>query len=66
MNKNELLAELKRKDFTQEALSKKIGMDRVSFWKKINRTTDFTLTEIKSLVSVLELTKERMLDIFFN
>ena len=66
MNKNELQAELKRKGYSYASISKALGISHNTFSRKIVGMNDFTLPEIQKLVSELELTDEKMKDIFFK
>lgn len=65
MNKNELLAELKRAGFTYAKIAKKLGISENAFWRKVNGLNDFTLSEIQTMVSCLNLDVSRIMVIFF-
>ena len=66
MNKNELLAEMKRKGFTYERMSRVLGISENAFWRKANDLNDFTLPEIQTMINELELDDAKMKAIFFN
>jgi len=66
MNKNELLAEMKRRDFTYSKMATVLEISENAFWRKINGLNDFTLSEIRTIVSVLKLDDARMKSIFFS
>ena len=66
MNKKELQAEMKRKGFTYEQVSKSIGISYNAFWRKVNNQNEFTLSEIQSLVKILDMDKSKISDIFFD
>ncbi len=66
MNKNELLAEMKRKGFTYERMSRVLGISENTFWRKANGLNDFTLPEIQTMINELELDDAKMKAIFFN
>lgn len=63
MDRYLLEAEIKRKGFTAERLSREIGISKSAFSKKINGKSEFTLGEIQRIVEVLGL--ESPLPIFF-
>lgn len=65
LNKNELLAEMKRNGFTYEAMSKALGISENTFWRKVNGLNDFTLPEIKTMVRELKLDDAKIKIIFF-
>lgn len=66
MNKNELIAEMKRSGFTYEKMSRALGISENAFWRKVNGLNDFTLPEIQVMVRELELDDNKMKVIFFN
>ena len=66
MNKNELLAEMKRKGFTYGRMSRVLGISENAFWRKANDLNDFTLPEIQTMINELELDDAKMKAIFFN
>lgn len=66
MNKVELQAEMKRKGFTYESMSKVLGISENAFWRKMNGVNDFTLSEIQTITEKLELDDTKIKVIFFN
>lgn len=66
LNKNELQAEMKRKGYNYATVAKALGISENAFWRKINGSNDFTLTEIQELSRLLELNQEKIMDIFLN
>mgnify|MGYP001407045284 FL=1 len=66
MNKVELQAEMKRKGFTYESMSKALGISENAFWRKMNGVNDFTLPEIQTITEKLELDDTKIKVIFFN
>lgn len=64
-NIKELRAAAIRKDFSFDALAKKAGIKTSTFYRRIQAGEDFTIGEVESLATVLELTKEEFLIIFF-
>lgn len=65
MNKNELLAEMKRCGLTYEEMSKALGISKNAFWRKINGFNDFTLPEIQAITEVLKLDESKLKAVFF-
>lgn len=63
MNKQLLEYVMKTRGISTDKLCKTIGISRSAFYRKCNGTSEFTLNEIKSIVSVLDL--ESPIDIFF-
>lgn len=63
MNRNLLEYEMKERGYTAEKLSREIGISKSAFSKKINGKSEFTLSEIQGIVSVLKL--ESPMPIFF-
>lgn len=65
VRRNELLAELVRKELTMGALAKKLGIAPSSLTRKIKGETDFYRGEIEKISQVLDLSGEDVLRIFF-
>ena len=63
MDKALLEYEMKKRGISTEDLCKKIDMSRSAFYRKCNGVSEFTLGEIKQIVSVLGL--DSPIDIFF-
>jgi DNA-binding XRE family transcriptional regulator len=61
-----LEAEMLIQGYTNETLSKAIGISKGAFYKKRYGHTDFTLGEIKKLIKVLNLSPERVEEIFLS
>lgn len=55
MNKALLEYEMKRKHVSVLELSEHLGISRSSFWKKCNGTSEFKLSEIRGIISYLEI-----------
>jgi len=51
---------------TITALAKKVGISRESLYNKIERKTEFTVSEIRSVSDALHLSNEDRDAIFFN
>lgn len=64
MNSALLEYELKVKGMKKEELCEKLGISRSAFYRKLNGTSEFTLTEIQSIVDILGL--ESPVPIFFS
>ncbi len=64
MDRYLLEAEIKRRGYTMERLSREIGISKSAFSKKINGKSEFTLGEIQRIVDVLGL--ESPIPIFFG
>ncbi|VFB17228.1 Helix-turn-helix [Urinicoccus massiliensis] len=64
------LKELKRrrinKDLSQQELANKIGVDKMTYWRKENGMRDFNRTEIENISKVLGLSPIDIKLIFFN
>jgi transposase-like protein len=67
MNKLELLAAIVRNGSSVEKLSKKIGINKSTFYKKMDENTraDFYRRELIIIQKELHLTDEEMTAIFF-
>ena len=64
MDRYLLEAEIRRRGYTMERLSREIGISKSAFSKKINGKSEFTLGEIQRIVDVLGL--ESPIPIFFG
>lgn len=62
----ELKRLIRRKGFTLEELSQKIGLSKTSLSYKINNKIDFKTKEIKKIQNILNLTDEQRDFIFFG
>lgn len=66
MKLNELKAEIARNGFTIERLASEMGISRTSLWRKFNNPNNFTLKEITDIARILNVNKQRILEIFFT
>ncbi|MBR0575723.1 toxin-antitoxin system, antitoxin component, Xre family protein [Proteiniclasticum sp. BAD-10] len=66
MKPNELKAELQRKNLNYQDAAKALGISVVAFQRKVNAITEFKSSEIGALRDLLELSPERVTEIFFN
>lgn len=57
---------IKDSGMTMVAISKKTHIKRETLYNRLNKTGDFTASEIVALTNVLQLTKEERDDIFLN
>ena len=64
MNKNLLIYEIRKNNYTIQSFCEKLGMSRSAFYKKCNGTTEFTLGEINKIVEILNL--KSPIEIFFS
>lgn len=66
MKLNELKAEIARNEITIEQLAEKMGISRTTLWRKFNNPDSFTLKEISDITRILNVNKQRVLEIFFT
>ena len=66
MKINELKAEIVRNGMTIEEFADKAGIKRTTLLRRFNNSGNFTLTEITKIADVLNLTKQRIIEIFFS
>ena len=66
MKPNELKAELTRNGKTYSDMANVIGISAIAFQRKINGETEFKSSEISTLKAALNLTAERVAEIFFE
>lgn len=66
MNKYMLLAEIKLKGLSMGEFLKRIQMLRGTWSKKINGVSEFRQSEINDIISVLGLSDEKAMSIFFS
>lgn len=65
MQINELKAEVVRNGLTMGEVADLIGMQRTTLWRRFNDPAGFTVGEIRKLKETLNLSGQRILDIFF-
>lgn len=67
MNVNKLKGKIVEKGMTVERLSNLIGMDRSTFYRKLNNQGEtFTVKEVNLIRKHLHLTKDEAMEIFFT
>lgn len=66
MNSNLLKSQMVLKDKNACALAKGLNISKSAFYRKLNRSSEFTRKEISMLMDLLDLDKEKAFEIFFN
>lgn len=66
MKLNELKAEIVRNGLTIEQLANEMGIGRTTLWRKFGNPNNFTLKEIIDIGEILNVSGERILEIFFT
>ena len=66
MNRDELRAEIARKNVPKGKLAEELGLSRAGLALKLSGTNEFRETEIKALIRVLSLTPEDVDRIFLR
>lgn len=66
MNQTEFKIAQIRKGVSKEEMAKALGINIATLYRKINGETDFTLSELKKLKAVLELSNDDVDRIFFS
>ena len=64
MDKLKLEYVIKKQGYSVKDVSKRIGISRSAFYRKMNGTSEFTQTEIQKLIDTLKI--ESPMDIFFT
>ncbi|MBO6245929.1 MAG: helix-turn-helix transcriptional regulator [Anaerovibrio sp.] len=66
INEMELKAECVRKGISQKELASKLGIDAVTLYRRFKGESDFSRSELQMIRSILGLTDERFIEIFFT
>lgn len=66
MNENELRAEIARVGLSIPKIADRIGIGKKAFYCKLSGETQFKQNEIKQLKNLLNLSPDRVSEIFFN
>ncbi len=66
MKPNELKAELSRSEMTYQDIADALEISIVAVQRKVNGASEFKSSEIGTLREVLNLTPDRVAEIFFN
>lgn len=64
MNKYKLEYEMKKRKISKSDLCRKLNISRSTFYRKCNRTSEFTQGEIKAIMEILGI--KSPVDIFFD
>lgn len=66
VNINKLKGTIVEKGFTARTLSNKIGIDKSTFYNKINQNgLSFTIREASAIIKTLNLSQDEIITIFF-
>lgn len=67
MNTQVLKGKIVETGTTMEAVSAQIGVDRSTFYRRMKSNgNNFTVEEMKKIASILHLSKDEAISIFFN
>ena len=66
MNIRALMAELAYNDCSVAKLANTLGISKTSVYRKLSGQTEFTRSEIAAMKSSLNITGEKILNIFFS
>lgn len=66
VNAMKLRGKIVEKGFTQEQLSKALGIHISTLNRRLKTGEDFTIGQANKIVEILNLTKEEAFEIFFN
>lgn len=66
MNRSELKADIARKGISNKCIAREIGVSEQTFYNKLNGSTEFKESEIKKLISLLDLSPARVNQIFLS
>lgn len=66
MDVKKLKAEMVLKDLSIPKLAAKMGIGKKALYQKMKGVTQFTLPEIRTICNLLDISGEKILDIFFN
>ena len=65
LNEKKLKAKMIEQGYNVSKLSKGIGIDNTTFYRKVSKNT-FSLKEVDSITEILNLSKEDAIEIFFT
>lgn len=57
---------MKLKNITKQELSKRWGKNEAYTYRRFSEEVEFSLTDIIELISIINISKEEAIDIFFN
>lgn len=61
-----LKAEMLMEDIKVPQLAQTIGIDKVTFYRKLSGKSEFTISEIYSIIEVLKIPDDKIVPIFFT
>lgn len=61
-----LKAEMLMEDIKVPQLAQTIGIDKVTFYRKLSGKSEFTISEIYNIIEVLKIPDEKIVSIFFT
>jgi len=62
----QLKAEMLIKDIRVPGLAREIGIDKVTFYRKLSGKSEFTISEIYRIIEILKIPDEKVIAIFFK
>lgn len=66
MNVNKLKGKMVEKGMNVETVAKSIGIDRASLYRKLNDLEKITVGDASKIKSILDISNEEAIEIFFN
>ena len=66
MNAELLKGTIAEHNLTVEEVSEALGMDRATFYRKLNRHNSFSIEQVNTLIKLLHLTKREINVLFFD
>lgn len=66
VNVSKLKGKIVERNTTQEELANKIGVTKSTFYRKMKQNGNFSIKEVNSIVSALDLSKDEAMAIFFS
>lgn len=66
VNVNKLKGKMVELEYNVEKLSNEMNIDRTRLYRRFQNPEEFTIKEASSIVSILKLTKEEIIAIFFG
>lgn len=57
---------MKLKNITKQELSRRWGKNEAYIYRRFSEEVEFSLTDIIELISIINISKEEAIDIFFN
>ena len=66
LNKNKLRGKIVEKGYSVRTIAAEIGLNKATFYRKMNGTSDFTREEIQKIAVLLDLSVQEKEEIFFG